>query len=276
MNHTKQFLRALPFVFALAATQAAEPAGTVSQLSGWVMAVKPDGRARALSAQSKLEVGDTLVSEPASYVRLALADGNEVVMGPATTLKVDRLAADGTVLGLVNGRLQVTGVPGAQPGRFTIAAGANSIDAGPASFLVAYVPPAPGSAVALRQVYLRTSLAALGGGAITDGGNDQPVQDVLRELVAQGPVPPPASGGLAPGLYVHVIDGLIQLSNRGGVQQFAAGQFGFTGSITQPPVIVPRNPGILFTPPPAFSSSSAPAPNNTNAPKSNAVDCEVR
>lgn len=229
MNHTKQFLRALPFVFALAATQAAEPAGTVSQLSGWVMAVKPDGRARALSAQSKLEVGDTLVSEPASYVRLALADGNEVVMGPATTLKVDRLAADGTALGLVNGQLQVTGVPGAQSGRFTIAAGANSIDAGPASF-----------------------------------------------LVAQGPVPPSASGGLAPGLYVHVIDGLIQLSNRGGVQQFAAGQFGYTASITQPPVIVPRNPGIQFTPPPTFSSSSAPAGSNTNAPKSNAVDCEVR
>ena len=81
--------------------------------------------------------------------------------------------------------------------------------------------------------------------------------------------------GLAPGLYVNVIDGLIQLSNRGGVQQFVAGQFGFTGSVVTPPVIVPSNPGIQFTPPPAFSSSSSPQSGSSNS-SNNKVDCEVR
>jgi hypothetical protein len=93
-------------------------------------------------------------------------------------------------------------------------------------------------------------------------------------LLAQANVPG-SGGGLAPGLYVHVIDGLIQLSNRGGVQQFAAGQFGFTGSVVQPPVIVPKNPGIQFNPPPAFQSSTGPQSTNSGS-KSKTVDCEVR
>jgi hypothetical protein len=49
---------------------------------------------------------------------------------------------------------------------------------------------------------------------------------------------------LPPGLYVQVIDGLISVSNKGGAQSFAPGQFGFTPSPTQPPVVVPKNPAI--------------------------------
>jgi hypothetical protein len=86
---------------------------------------------------------------------------------------------------------------------------------------------------------------------------------------------PPASPTPAPGLYVAVLDGAIKLSNKGGTTSFAAGQFGFTPSPTQPPVIVPRNPGILFTPPTAFvapSASNGAAAGNKPA----AIDCVVR
>jgi hypothetical protein len=68
---------------------------------------------------------------------------------------------------------------------------------------------------------------------------------------------------------------MIQLSNRGGVQQFAAGQFGYTASFIKPPVVLPNNPGIQFTPPPAFQSSTAPQGNSSSS-KSKTVDCEVR
>ncbi|MFC5530522.1 hypothetical protein [Cohnella yongneupensis] len=51
---------------------------------------------------------------------------------------------------------------------------------------------------------------------------------------------------LPPGLYVQVLDGLIHVDNQGGASNFAAGQFGFTPNITQPPVIVPKNPGLQF------------------------------
>ena len=77
------------------------------------------------------------------------------------------------------------------------------------------------------------------------------------------------------GLYVQVIDGLIQLSNPAGAQNFAAGQFGYTPSFSQPPVVVPTNPGMQFTPPPVFKSASG-GPMSAGPAKTNAVDCEVR
>jgi len=80
------------------------------------------------------------------------------------------------------------------------------------------------------------------------------------------------SGGLPPGLHVQVIDGLINVSNKGGSLNFTAGQFGFVPNLNQPPIIVPNNPGIQFTPPPSFNS---PVQGNTLG-KSGSSDCEVR
>src|SRR5688572_29219337 len=100
--------------------------------------------------------------------------------------------------------------------RFTVEAGENLVDAGSASFILTYVPPAPGSAVALRRTYLRSSLAALSSGVLSDAGNG------LGELVAQntpaapGAPKPITAPGLPAGLYVSVIDGAINLSNKGG------------------------------------------------------------
>jgi len=87
------------------------------------------------------------------------------------------------------------------------------------------------------------------------------------------------AGGLAPGLYVQVLDGMIHLTNAGGSQNFSAGQFGYTRSFTQPPVILPTNPGIQFTPPPAFNASTTPQPGqgaSSSSSESKKVDCEVR
>lgn len=61
---------------------------------------------------------------------------------------------------------------------------------------------------------------------------------------------------MSPGLYVQVLDGLINVTNPGGAQQFSAGQFGFTPPVSTPPIFVPVNPGLTFTPPPAFRDSS--------------------
>lgn len=98
-------------------------------------------------------------------------------------------------------------------------------------------------------------------------------------------VSPPSAGAkpagptavLPPGLYVQVLDGLILVTNPVGTSNFSAGQFGYTPSFKQPPVIVPGNPGIQFSPPPTFNASTAPlssSPSSGN--KSNTVDCEVR
>ncbi|MBS7776995.1 hypothetical protein [Acidovorax sp. CCYZU-2555] len=80
---------------------------------------------------------------------------------------------------------------------------------------------------------------------------------------------------LAPGLYVHVIDGLISVSNKAGTANFAPGQFGYTPSAIQAPVVLPNNPGLAFSPPVSFNAP-LPASTASSASKSNTVDCEVR
>lgn len=274
MNSPAIVLAALVCLFALPIAHAAQPAGTIGQLSGIVLAVKPDGRQRILATASRVEVGDTLVSEADSYVRLLLDNGNEAVLGPVTRLKVERYSPQESALALVGGQAQVTG--GLMQGaghRFTLAAGGTTVAVGASSAILSYAAPVDGT-LALRQAWLRHSLAAAGTGAMTDGGDNLP----LREVVAQAtlPLPPrPPTSGLAPGLHVFVVDGGILMSNAGGSQSFNAGQFGYVRNNISPPVIVPNNPGLKFSPPPTFTMNSSPA-NNSGQPKPDAVDCEVR
>jgi hypothetical protein len=82
----------------------------------------------------------------------------------------------------------------------------------------------------------------------------------MKETTGGAAATPPV---LAPGLHVQVIDGLIKVSNPGGSLGFSAGQFGYVPNMNQPPVIVPKNPGIQFTPPPPFQPSSTPNASKT-------------
>ncbi|WP_332746119.1 hypothetical protein [Hydrogenophaga sp.] len=101
----------------------------------------------------------------------------------------------------------------------------------------------------------------------------------IAKYVTPGPILPAAPAGrpagtLAPGLYVQVLDGQIKMTNSAGAQNFSAGQFGFVPNVNATPVVVPSNPILVFSPPPAFSM---PSPMNGGAPaKTSAVDCEVR
>lgn len=90
---------------------------------------------------------------------------------------------------------------------------------------------------------------------------------------ANVPVIPSPTGSRAPGLYVAVLDGSIKVTNPAGTTNFSAGQFGYTPSPIQPPVIVPKIPTLL-PPPPAFNPAASG--NRASAPKSTAVDCIVR
>lgn len=269
-------ITSLLFVLSLFGAQAAHagtPAGEVTQLSGFVMAVKANGALKVLSPQSVVEAGDTLMSEENTYVRIGLADGRQAVLGPQTRLTI----TSATALSLATGQLQV--LAGAQPGvgRLTIEAGETTVDAGTASFNLVYRPD-PAAALAQRA-YARASLASAASPVQSDAGTALPVWDKVAQLPpALSSLPKPGTApSLSPGLYVHVIDGLIQMKNPAGTQNFSAGQFGFTPSFKQPPVVLPVNPGMLFTPPPAFSASSMSRTSGSmGGSKSNTVDCEVR
>jgi hypothetical protein len=255
-------------LFGAQATHAATPAGQVTQLSGFVMAVKANGALKVLSPQSAVEAGDTLVSEQDTYVRIGLADGRQAVLGPGTRLKF----TSATALNLATGHLQV--IAAAQPGAgpLTIEAGETIVNAGRASFNLFYRPD-PAAALAQRA-YARASLASATSPLQSDAGMALPLWDTVAQLPPS--IPGPASAARPPGLYVHVIDGVINMSNKGGSQNFSAGQFGYTPSIHQPPIVLPRNPGLQFTPPPAFTTSSPINTGSTGARNTTTVDCEVR
>ena len=229
---------------------AAQVAGTVMNLSGPLLAKKADGTARILAVKSEVEQGDTLVTQKNTYASVKFIDNSEITLRPDSSMTIDSFAfdagkpdADSAAFSLLKGGLRsITGLLGKRnKERFSMKTPSATIGIRGTTFIVEFVP-----------------------------------QPEAAPAAGQASKPASPASARAPGLYVHVIDGLINLSNGGGSQQFSAGQFGFTPNFVQPPVLLPVNPGIRFTPPPAFSSSSPAGTNGPGAAKPAAVDCIVR
>jgi hypothetical protein len=252
---------------------AAQVAGTVVQLSGPLMAKKADGAMRILSMRSEVESGDTLVTEKNTYAMVKFIDNSEITLKPSTTFKVENFSYDAdkpdgdkASFNLVKGGLRsVTGLLGKRnKEKFEMKTPSATIGIRGTTFIAEWVEPSE-TAIAAREAYLLASTASL----------DPLAAPVQPLMLAQGPLPP-GPNSIAPGLYVQVIDGIINVSNQGGSLQFNAGQFGFTSSFKAPPIMLPQNPGLKFSPPPAFSSSSGTSANSGGPLQSNQVDCEVR
>ncbi|MFS2134596.1 FecR domain-containing protein [Duganella sp. Dugasp56] len=257
---------------------AAQVAGTIVQLSGPLLAKKADGVVRILSMRSEVESGDTLVTEKNTYAMVKFIDNSEITLKPSTTFKVENFSydagkpdGDNASFNLVKGGLRsVTGLLGKRnKEKFAMKTPSATIGIRGTTFIAEWVEPSE-QAVAAREAYLMASTAALG-----DAYPVQPLMLAQANIPLPRAVAPVSGPVLPPGLYVQVIDGLINVSNKGGAQNFAAGQFGYTPTPIQAPVIVPKNPGLQFTLPPAFSAPP-PVSGSSSAPKSNAVDCEVR
>jgi hypothetical protein len=261
---------------------ASELAGTITELSGGLMVKKSNGIAKIQGISSSIEVGDTVITPKNTFVRIKFLDDTEMILKPGTRLvieswvsKPDASAYHTAIVNLERGGINLLAAPdrGQEKMAILLKTRLAELNITGASAFIA-LTEASEAKLASLQTYLRASTASFDAAPI--------YSDIPRGTVGIIPLPmlaqstPGSGGGLAPGLYVHVIDGLIQLSNRGGVQQFSAGQFGFTGSVVQPPVIVPNNPGIQFNPPPAFQSGSGPQSNAGTGSKPKTVDCEVR
>jgi hypothetical protein len=252
---------------AVASAALAAPAAVVVHASGALLTQDAAGRIKALSADSSVSTGDTLVTGRETFAEVRFADGAIVTLGPDTRMAIEAYAFDAaspagdrSQLALATGTLHVT--PGAMARRSAdrqvVSTPSGAIKGGASSFVIEVVPGDAANVAAIEPI----RLAAL---SLT-------LSDAM--VIAQA-LPGPA-GAKAPGLYVQVIDGLINLSNGGGSQSFAAGQFGYTPSFKQPPIVLPTNPGLQFTPPPGFSASNAPQSGSGGGGKSANVDCEVR
>lgn len=225
---------------------AAQVAGTVVNLSGPLMVRKLDGSVKVLGVKSEVEQGDTLVSEKNTYAQIKFIDNSEITLRPGTTFKVEafsydsaRPEGDSASFTLVKGGLRsITGLLGKRNrDKFEM--------------------KTPTATIGIRGTTFVAQYVSAGAGGTS-------------------PVAGASTGSLKPGLHVFVLDGAIMLSNGAGSQGFTAGQFGFTSSVVQPPVLVPTNPALKFTPPPVFSSTSPMTGTSSASGKAETVDCEVR
>lgn len=82
-------------------------------------------------------------------------------------------------------------------------------------------------------------------------------------------------GSLTAGLYLFVSDGAISIKTNAGIQHINTGQYAYVQHVNAPPVILPGNPGLNFSVPPAVappsSSKGAAAESETKN-----VNCTVR
>ena len=263
---------------------AAQAAGTVMHLSGPLLAKKADGTIRVLALRSAVEPGDTLVTQKNGYAQIGFSDDSRLILQPDTTLTIDKFsydaakpATDSVAFTLTQGGVRSTvGLLGKRSkDRVALMTPVASIDLQGANVIVQYRELAA-EAIAARQAYLLASTAALDGSLMVTRSDAPPVVAIRPLILAQRLPPGPARPGLPAGLYVQVLDGAIQVSNKGGTMNLTAGQFGFTPSPKQPPVLLPTNPGIKFSPPPTFSGIAPTPAGNAGSGKAGAVDCVVR
>lgn len=202
----------------------ADAAGTVTHLSGTLVAKRADGSSKLLSVRSEVLEGDQLSTQDGTYARIKFVDGAEAVLRPNSQLtvnqyryKTDQPGNDSAVLSLVKGGLRsVTGAIGKR--------NPDSVNMN-----------TPVATIGIRGTHY---------GALMCQGDCGNIPSVSGR--------PPSDG-----LHVDVADGAIRVTNQAGQQTLNAGQFGFAGSPTTPPVIVPPNQGIQVTMPPAISQNNA-------------------
>ena len=272
----------------IASVAGAASIGTVTDLDGTLLVTRANGSIKVLALNSEIEQGDILSSRNRTYVTLMLADDSTVTLGPDTDLKLERYVYykhirdnDGAQFALARGSVRITaGLLGTRSGdTFTLATPTATLDIRGASLVAEYVAP-DRAKVAWRDTMPRdpqpSNTVAVSYASAAGPGTVRAVSDSNTLRLAQAPVPPKIGpAGLPPGLYVQVLDGRISVANAAGTQNFSAGQFGFTANALQPPVVVPANPGLKFTPPPTFSSQTG-FQGTSGGAKAGSVDCEVR
>lgn len=235
-------LGALLFAAALELpAQALAASGQITQSSGALLARRPDGATRFLSARSFVDEGDTLATSDNSYARIRFNDGADVVMRPNSQLRIDKFSyqalapeRDGMVLSLIKGGLRsITGLLGKRnPDTFE----------------------------------LNTATATVGIRGTVFGS--QVCNNDCSGLNT------PSGRPLENGLHVDVSDGRIVVTTAAGSREFGAGEFGYVAGLNVLPVAVPPDEGFrVQAGQPVLAQTLFTSGGVPGAPKS---ECEIR
>jgi hypothetical protein len=187
-------------------------AGVITQLSGPLLARKADGSTRILSINSIVEPGDILVTEKKTYAQIKFTDNGVVILRPNTQFKISDYHFDGNI-------------PEKDSAIFDVVRGALRSITG---FIGKRGNPS------CYQMITPTAVAGVRG-------------TTYECKICQG------NCGLLPdGLYIYVLEGIVNVANSAGSQDVGTGQYIYVASWNSMPVILNENPGIDFTLPSSF------------------------
>lgn len=228
----------LGLLLILWATVAGAAVASITHLSGPLAVRKADGSTKALAIGSKVDQGDTVITEKRTYARLKFSDGGEVTLKPNSQFVVERYTYD-------------KNKPQEDDGSFKLIKGGLRTITGQI-----------GKRGNQDSYRLKTPTATIGiRGTIYDAHFCQSGE---------------CGASIDPGLYLVVVGGSVVVTNDAGVQttlQVKAGQYVYVKDAMTPPVLLPVRPDIPFNPPPSVgrSASGRRVQSGTGG-----VDCQVR
>ena len=199
---------ALSFVLIFYAVSfAGVKAGTVTHLSGPLFAKKADKTTKALSINSIVEMGDILITEKRTYARIRFTDDGEMVLRPGSQFRISNYNFD-------------PDAPKKDSAVFNLVKGGiRSVTGkiGKRGDQDSYKLETPTAVAGVRGTTYECKICAGNCGSIPDG------------------------------LYLFVLDGIINVRNSAGSQNVIAGQYVYVQTSTSIPKILPKDPGINFT-----------------------------
>ena len=222
----------------------AAPAATVTHVSGPIAVRKADGSVKSISIGSKLDNGDTVVTQKRTYARIKFIDGSEVVLKPASQFLVEsynydkeKPKEDAAVFRLIKGGLRtITGQIGKRGNQDS------------------YQMKCPTSTIGVRGTSYELSYCQEGSGKDTDDG----------------------CGEIPPGLYLAVTDGRVVITNSEGLKtalEVSVGQYVYVKNSTTPPALLPSKPDTTFNPPVSLGfSGGAPGQEGSHG----SAGCDMR
>lgn len=195
-----------------AAFAAASEIGIVMNVEGSLSAKGSDGKLRMLAGRDKVFGGDVLFTGKDSYARVKFSDGGQISLRPTSQFKIEKFNFDEKQ-------------PGKDAAEFNLIKGAMRSISG----MIGKRGDPDSYSVKTREATAGIRGTKFGVRLCKADCDDTPLPD---------------GSSLPDGTHFDVLEGTIIVKNASGSQLLNQGQFGYVGSVSTPPAIVPPERAI--------------------------------